>query len=165
MLLLVYLIGYVGINLMTMGQALSILLGWPVFLAAAGVAAISAVYVTFGGQTSVIMTDLFQGFMLLATGLVLVSTVALVSTLALVPAPVPAAAPMPRLALVSVLVPVPALVSALATRHPYWRRPWNQVWAPALALTPALIPAPASQGSGTVISRGTIISETSLCNC
>ena len=28
-------------------------------------------YVTFGGQTSVIMTDLFQGFMLLATGLIL----------------------------------------------------------------------------------------------
>ena len=70
-LLLVYLIGYVGINLFTMGQALSILLGWDVFWAAAGVAAISAVYVTFGGQTSVIMTDLFQGAMLLATGLIL----------------------------------------------------------------------------------------------
>jgi solute:Na+ symporter, SSS family len=70
-LLLVYLIGYVGINLFTMGQALSILLGWDVFWAAAGVAGISAVYVTFGGQTSVIMTDLFQGAMLLATGLIL----------------------------------------------------------------------------------------------
>ncbi|MCP4807119.1 MAG: sodium/solute symporter [Proteobacteria bacterium] len=70
-LLLVYLVGYVGINLFTMGQALSILLGWPVFWSAAGVAAVSAVYVTFGGQTSVIMTDLFQGAMLLATGLIL----------------------------------------------------------------------------------------------
>ena len=70
-ILLVYLVGYVGINLYTMGQALSILLGWPIFWSAAGVAAISAVYVTFGGQTSVIMTDLFQGAMLLATGLVL----------------------------------------------------------------------------------------------
>ena len=70
-ILLVYLVGYVGINLYTMGQALSILLGWPVFWSAAGVAAISAAYVTFGGQTSVIMTDLFQGVMLLATGLVL----------------------------------------------------------------------------------------------
>ncbi|HJN77375.1 MAG TPA: sodium/solute symporter [Myxococcota bacterium] len=70
-LLLVYLVGYVGINLYTMGQALSILLGWPVFWSAAGVAAVSAIYVTFGGQTSVIMTDLFQGVMLLATGLVL----------------------------------------------------------------------------------------------
>ena len=70
-LLLLYLVGYVGINLYTMGQALNILLGWPIFMAAGGVAAISAVYVTFGGQTSVIMTDLFQGAMLLATGLVL----------------------------------------------------------------------------------------------
>lgn len=72
-LLLVYLVGYIGINLFTMGQALSILLGWPVFWSAAGVAAVSAVYVTFGGQTSVIMTDLFQGAMLLATGLVLLA--------------------------------------------------------------------------------------------
>ncbi len=70
-LLLVYLIGYVGINLFTMGQALNILLGWPVFLCAAAVAAISAVYVTSGGQTSVIMTDLFQGVMLLVTGFIL----------------------------------------------------------------------------------------------
>ena len=70
-LLLVYLIGYVGINLFTMGQALNILLGWPVLLCAAGVAAISAVYVTSGGQTSVIMTDLFQGVMLIITGLIL----------------------------------------------------------------------------------------------
>ena len=70
-LLLIYLIGYVGINLFTMGQALNILLGWPVFYAALLVASVSAVYVTFGGQTSVIMTDLFQGAMLLATGLVL----------------------------------------------------------------------------------------------
>ena len=70
-MLLVYLIGYVGINLFTMGQALNILLGWPVLGCAAGVAAISAVYVTSGGQTSVIMTDLFQGAMLLATGMIL----------------------------------------------------------------------------------------------
>jgi SSS family solute:Na+ symporter len=70
-LLLVYLVGYVGINLYTMGKALHILLGIPTFWAAAGVAGVSAVYVTFGGQTSVIMTDLFQGVMLLATGLLL----------------------------------------------------------------------------------------------
>ena len=70
-LLLLYLVGYVGINLYTMGQALEILFGWPIFWSAALVAAISAVYVTFGGQTSVIMTDLFQGAMLMATGLVL----------------------------------------------------------------------------------------------
>ena len=67
-LILVYLIGYVGVNLFTMGKALHILLGWDIFWAAVLVASISAVYVTAGGQTSVIMTDLFQGVMLLATG-------------------------------------------------------------------------------------------------
>ncbi len=68
---LLYLIGYVGVNLFTMGRVLEALLGWPVWGAAALVAAISAVYVTAGGQTSVIMTDLFQGLMLLVTGLLL----------------------------------------------------------------------------------------------
>ncbi len=91
-MLLVYLVGYVGINLFTMGKALHALvpdLGvvallegtglvgagsldpgrTDVLVAAAVVAVISAIYVTFGGQTSVIMTDLFQGMMLLATGL------------------------------------------------------------------------------------------------
>ena len=70
-LLLLYLVGYVGINLFTMGRALETLLGVDVFVAACVVAAISAVYVTMGGQTSVIMTDLFQGVMLMATGLVI----------------------------------------------------------------------------------------------
>ncbi len=70
-LLLLYLVGYVGINLFTMGKALNILLGWDVFLSACLVAGISAIYVTFGGQTAVIMTDLFQGVMLMATGLVI----------------------------------------------------------------------------------------------
>jgi SSS family solute:Na+ symporter len=70
-LILAYLIGYVGINLFTMGKALNALIGWPIFGAALGVASVSAVYVTFGGQTSVIMTDLFQGVMLMVTGLVL----------------------------------------------------------------------------------------------
>lgn len=71
-LLLLYLVGYVGVNLFTMGKALNILLGWPVPMAALLVASISAVYVTMGGQTSVIMTDLFQGVMLLACGLLIV---------------------------------------------------------------------------------------------
>lgn len=70
-LLLTYLIGYVGVNLFTMGTTLEILLGWPVFVSALGVALISLTYVTFGGQTSVIMTDLFQGVMLLAAGLLI----------------------------------------------------------------------------------------------
>ncbi|MCA9733291.1 MAG: sodium:solute symporter family protein [Deferribacteres bacterium] len=68
---LVYLIGYVGVNLFTMGKVLNILLGWQIFTAAALVAIISAIYVTAGGQTSVIMTDLFQGVMLLMTGILI----------------------------------------------------------------------------------------------
>jgi solute:Na+ symporter, SSS family len=70
-LLLIYMIGSIGVNLYTMGRALEILLGWPVMASAVLVAAISAVYVTAGGQTSVIMTDLFQGLMLLAAGLLI----------------------------------------------------------------------------------------------
>ena len=70
-LLLVYLIGYVGVNLFTMGKTLHVLVGWPIWGAAALVATVSAIYVTWGGQTSVIVTDLFQGFMLLTAGALL----------------------------------------------------------------------------------------------
>ncbi len=70
-LILTYLIGYVGVNLFTMGTAFHILLGWEVYTAAALVACVSAVYVTLGGQTSVIMTDLFQGVMLIAVGVLI----------------------------------------------------------------------------------------------
>ena len=69
--ILIYLIGYVGVNLFTMGKVLNILLGWPILTAAILVASISAIYVTAGGQTSVIMTDLFQGLMLLVTGIII----------------------------------------------------------------------------------------------
>ncbi len=69
--ILVYLVGYVGVNLFTMGKVLNILLGWPIWWSACLVATISAIYVTAGGQTSVIMTDLFQGLMLIVTGLLL----------------------------------------------------------------------------------------------
>ena len=63
-----YLIGYVGVNLFTMGKVLNALLGWDIPMAALLVAVISCTYVTAGGQTSVIMTDLLQGIMLLLTG-------------------------------------------------------------------------------------------------
>jgi SSS family solute:Na+ symporter len=69
--LLVYLIGYVGVNLFTMGKALHILVGWSIPTSAIIVATISAIYVTAGGQTSVIMTDLLQGFMLLVAGVLI----------------------------------------------------------------------------------------------
>ena len=71
--ILIYLVGYVGVNLFTMGKALNMLLGWEIWTAAIIVASVSACYVTFGGQTSVIMTDLFQGVMLMGVGLVLLA--------------------------------------------------------------------------------------------
>jgi len=69
--LLIYLIGYVGVNLYTMGTVINILLGWPIPLAALLVAMVSATYVTMGGQTSVIMTDLLQGVILLLVGILI----------------------------------------------------------------------------------------------
>lgn len=68
-ILLFYLIGYVGINFYTLGTALHALTGWSVFGAAVVAAVCTGLYVTVGGQTSVIMTDLVQGFILLAVGL------------------------------------------------------------------------------------------------
>ncbi len=66
--ILIYLVGYVGINLLTLGQALETMLGWSV-LSGAAVACIAVTFYVFaGGQTSVIMTDLVQGITLLIVG-------------------------------------------------------------------------------------------------
>jgi SSS family solute:Na+ symporter len=70
-IVLIYMVGYIGINLYTMGVALNAMLGTDIFLSALVVAVICAVYVTIGGQTSVIMTDLAQGIILLIAGFVL----------------------------------------------------------------------------------------------
>ncbi|MFH1725330.1 MAG: sodium:solute symporter family protein [Elusimicrobiota bacterium] len=93
-IMMVYMIGYVGINFYTLGVALNALLGGGIFeplvaglgsAAQAGyahlgghvfgwavvIAVVCSVYVTFGGQTAVIMTDLLQGILLLVAGFVL----------------------------------------------------------------------------------------------
>jgi solute:Na+ symporter, SSS family len=70
-IILLYMVGYIGINLYTMGMALNAMLGTDIFWSAVVVAVICAVYVTAGGQTSVIMTDLAQGVILLVAGLLL----------------------------------------------------------------------------------------------
>lgn len=70
-IVLVYMVGYIGINLYTMGVALNAMLGTDILISAVIVAVICAVYVTVGGQTSVIMTDLAQGVLLLIAGFVL----------------------------------------------------------------------------------------------
>lgn len=66
--ILLYLIGYVGVNLFTIGRALQPVLGWGVFNIAVAACVMVTLYVLAGGQTSVIMTDLAQGVILLLVG-------------------------------------------------------------------------------------------------
>ena len=70
-LMLIYLEGYVAFNLLTIGVFLNGLFGWSVFWSAAAVAFLSGLYLHAGGQTSVLMTDLLQGALLLVVGLTL----------------------------------------------------------------------------------------------
>ncbi len=79
-LLLLYMIGYVGIGFLTMGKAILPLLppeftifGIHFEVTLMGlvivIALIVGIYITYGGQTAVIFTDLAQGFVLLFSGL------------------------------------------------------------------------------------------------
>ena len=68
-LILLYLIGYVGINLFTLGQLVQSLTGLPIMVGAMGTAFVVMLYMFSGGQTSVIMTDLVQGVILLFAGM------------------------------------------------------------------------------------------------
>ena len=68
-LILLYLIGYVGINLFTLGQLVESLTGMPIMVGAIGTAFVVMLYMFAGGQTSVIMTDLAQGVILLIAGM------------------------------------------------------------------------------------------------
>ena len=68
-IILFYIVGYIGINLFTLGRTLHTLLGWQVMTGAAVTAVAVALYVYAGGQTAVIMTDLVQGIILLVAGL------------------------------------------------------------------------------------------------
>lgn len=70
-LTLLYLLGYVGINFYLLGLALKALLGIKLVYSVPIVALISAVYVTAGGQTAVIFTDLVQGLFLYIAGFIL----------------------------------------------------------------------------------------------
>ena len=68
-IILFYIIGYIGINLITLGRTLHTLLGWEIMTGAIVTAVAVALYVYVGGQTAVIMTDLVQGIILLVAGL------------------------------------------------------------------------------------------------
>ncbi|MBC8369670.1 MAG: sodium:solute symporter family protein [Planctomycetes bacterium] len=71
--LLMYMLGYVGIGLLTMAKTLGPILGsgWSLMEIIWIVAVVAGVYITFGGQTAVIFTDLLQGFILLFAGVLL----------------------------------------------------------------------------------------------
>ncbi len=73
--LLVFMLGYIGIGFVTMAKTL-----YPIIEPHLGlsltqiiwiVAIVAGVYITFGGQTAVIFTDLLQGFILLFAGVFL----------------------------------------------------------------------------------------------
>ncbi len=79
-LLLLYMIGYVGIGFLTMGKAILPLLppefsifGMQFQITLMGlvivIALIVGIYITYGGQTAVIFTDLLQGFILIFAGM------------------------------------------------------------------------------------------------
>lgn len=81
-LLLFYMVGYIGIGFLTLGKAALPLLPESFELLGANfevslmgviifIAVITGIYITFGGQTAVIFTDLLQGFVLLFAGLLL----------------------------------------------------------------------------------------------
>jgi SSS family solute:Na+ symporter len=81
-LLLLYMIGYIGIGFLTLGKAVIPmlpenfeLLGMQFDITLMGaiavIAVITGIYITFGGQTAVIFTDLLQGFVLLFAGFLL----------------------------------------------------------------------------------------------
>ena len=69
--MLLYLIGYIGIGLLALASLLEPILGWEINTIIIVVAVISGLYVSLGGQTAIIFTDLIQGVVLLFAGLLL----------------------------------------------------------------------------------------------
>ncbi|MDE0118598.1 MAG: sodium:solute symporter family protein [Bdellovibrionales bacterium] len=71
-LILAYIFYYISYNLYTIGLALDGLFGFSPIYTVPIVTFILGFYVTFGGQTAVILTDLFQGLMLYLAGFLVV---------------------------------------------------------------------------------------------
>ncbi len=69
--MLLYLVGYIGIGLLALASLLQPILGWEINTIIIVVAVISGLYVSLGGQTAIIVTDLIQGVVLLFAGLLL----------------------------------------------------------------------------------------------
>ncbi len=82
LLLMLYMVGYIGIGFLTLGKAvipmlpeafniLGMSLDVTLMRAVIVIAIITGIYITFGGQTAVIFTDLLQGFILIFAGMFL----------------------------------------------------------------------------------------------
>ena len=68
---LLYMIGYIAIQLLTLATALYRIYNIPLMATVIIIAIATTIYMHFGGQTSVIFTDLFRGLILLFAGLLL----------------------------------------------------------------------------------------------
>ncbi len=71
MMTLLYMIGYIAIQFLTLATALYRIYGIPLMLTVILIAVATTIYMHFGGQTSVIFTDLLQGFILIFAGMLL----------------------------------------------------------------------------------------------
>ncbi len=65
---LLYMIGYIAIQLLTLATALYRIYNIPLMLTVIIIAVATTIYMHYGGQTSVIFTDLFQGLILIFAG-------------------------------------------------------------------------------------------------
>ncbi len=72
LLLAVYMLGYVGYTVFTLGKVAHALFGIDLFAACAVITAITGVYITIGGQTAIIFTDLAQAVLLIVAGMCVV---------------------------------------------------------------------------------------------
>ena len=68
---LIFMIGYIAIQFLTLATVLYRIFGIPLMAAVIIIAIATTIYMHFGGQTSVIFTDLFQGLILIFAGLLL----------------------------------------------------------------------------------------------
>ena len=71
-IILAYIFYYIGYNLFTIGVAIEGIFGIPALISLPIVAVLLGVYVTLGGQTAVIFTDLFQGMILYMVGFLVI---------------------------------------------------------------------------------------------
>ncbi|MDE0150972.1 MAG: sodium:solute symporter family protein [Bdellovibrionales bacterium] len=71
-IILAYIFYYIGYNLFTIGVAIEGIFGIPALISLPVIAVLLGVYVTLGGQTAVIFTDLFQGMILYLVGFLVI---------------------------------------------------------------------------------------------